>query len=429
MSANEIVSCYVGLVTELDELLPSPDDARHFHVVAAPAAAALTLGRAAAVPGQPGSGYGADRRRVRAAAIGEAVERYSAGYVPEEVLVTASARELGPSAPRPETFALFAPEQHAEPGFPFARFTGATRLRWAAARRLADGADAWLPAQLVYLGFPSRDEPMIAYSTSNGLAASTDWSTALLSALLELLERDAFMLAWNARLSFPVLDWRCSAELREYHARYLAPARAQVSTVDLSSVHGVPVVVAIVRGRPGALVVGAAAGVRVEEAWLKAVTEAYAVRKAAREIVLREPRNPFSAGFDDVRDFADHVQVYAYEENAHRADFLDSSPKRRRPAAVEQIDGASAAAYVDNLASRLASAGIDVYAVDVTSPDVRDAGFVVARVVAPRLTPLDVRHDARFLGGDRLYTAPADLGLAARRLTFGDLNPDPHPFP
>lgn len=428
MSMSDVVSPYVGLVTELDQLLPSPDDARQFHVVAAPAAAAITLGRAAAVPGQPGSGYGVDRRRVRAAAIGEAVERYAAGFVPEEKLVTATARELGPSAPAPESFALFAPEQHAVRGFPFVPFTADTRVRWVAARRLADGADAWLPAQLVYLGFPTG-EPTIGYSTSNGLAAAADWDTALLAALLELVERDAFMLAWNARLSFPRLDWRSSAGLLGYYDRYLAPAGARLSAVDLSDVHGVPVVLAVVRGRPGALVVGAAASASVEEAWRKAVTEAYAVRKAAREVVVREPRNPFANGFDEVCDFAAHVSVYAYEENAFRAEFLDAAPELRTVAAVAPIEGETATDKLHTVVAGLASTGIDAYAVDVTSPDVREAGLVVARVVAPRLIPLDVRHDARFLGGDRLYTAPVDLGLREGRLSFADLNPDPHPFP
>lgn len=428
MSTSDVVSPYVGLVTELDELLPSPDDARQFHVVAAPAAAEITLGRAAAVPGQPGSGYGVDRRKVRAAAIGEAIERYSAGFVPEESLVTATARELGSAAPTPESFALFAPEQHAVPNFAFAPFTADTRVRWVPARRLADGADAWLPAQLVYLGFPSG-EPTIGYSTSNGLAAATDWDTALLAALLELVERDAFMLAWNARLSFPRLDWPSSPALLAYHDRFLAPAGARLSAVDLSNVHGVPVVLAVVRGSPGALVVGAAAAASPEEAWRKAVTEAYAVRKAAREIVVRAPRNPFATGFGAVRDFAAHVSVYAYEENAFRADFLDAAPELRDVAAVAPISGETAADKVSTVVAGLASVGIDAYAVDVTSPDVREAGLVVSRVVAPRLIPLDVRHDARFLGGDRLYTAPADLGLREGRLTFADLNPDPHPFP
>lgn len=413
MSLLDLVSPYVGLVTELEEILPSPDDARHFHVVAAPADPSATLGRHGGTPGQPGSGYGPDHERVRAAAIGEAVERYSAAYLPTDGLVEATARELGAAAVPPESFALFAPEQHARSGFPFVPFTAETRLSWVRARRLRDGADAWLPAQLVYLGFP-RGEPMIAYSTSNGLAAGPDWERALLPALLELVERDAFMLAWNARLSFPLLDWEASPKLRADYERYLAPARARLTAVDLSDVHGVPVVLAIVRGRPGALVVGAGAAPTVEEAWRKAVAEAYAVRKAARELALCEPRSPFAADFHDVRDFSAHIHVYAYEENEQRASFLDASREARDPADVLPLAGG-----VPELVARLAANDIESYAVDVTAPDVREAGLVVARAVAPRLLPLDVRHDARFLGGDRLRAHCA----------FADINPDPHPFP
>lgn len=412
MSLADVVSPYVGLVTEIDELLPSPDDARQFHVVAGAADPLQTLGRYGGTPGQPGSAYGVDREAVRKAALGEAVERYSATFVPEDDLVLTTAHELGPAAAVPESFALFAPEQYDAPGFPFVPFTRDTRVRWVRARRLSDGGPAWLPAQLVYLGFPTG-EPMIAYSTSNGLAAGPDWPSALLPALLELVERDAFMLAWNARLSFPLLDWPESESMRRYYDRHLASARARLTTVDLSSVHGIPVVLAVVRGRPGSLVVGAGAATTAEEAWRKAVTEAYAVRKAARELAIAQPQSPFTDDFRDVVDFPAHIQVYAYEENERRAAFLDASRARTPPDKVEPLDG------IDDVVARLARKRIEAYAVDVTSPDVREAGLVVARAVAPRLIPLDVRHDARFLGGDRLRTL----------CSYADINPDPHPFP
>ena len=69
------------------------------------------------------------------------------------------------------------------------------------------------------------------------------------------------------------------------------------------------------------------------------------------------------------------------------------------------------------------------YAVDVTAPDIADAGLRVAKVVAPELQPLDVAYDARFLGGRRLYRAAFELGLRDEPATFDDLNPYPHPFP
>ena len=79
--------------------------------------------------------------------------------------------------------------------------------------------------------------------------------------------------------------------------------------------------------------------------------------------------------------------------------------------------------------ARLARSGIGAYAFDVTSPDVRSLGLRVVRALAPELCQLDVSHTARFLGGERLYTAPRDAGLVPRRLRLADVNPHPHPFP
>ena len=84
---------------------------------------------------------------------------------------------------------------------------------------------------------------------------------------------------------------------------------------------------------------------------------------------------------------------------------------------------------IDRRERAYARHGVSAYAVDVTSPDVRSAGFRVARVIAPELCQLDVIEQARFLGGSRLYEAAYEAGLVERRLTVDEVNPDPHPFP
>ena len=61
-----------------------------------------------------------------------------------------------------------------------------------------------LPAQLVFLEAPPGD-PHVAVPTSNGLACGTNASTTpSLAGLLEVVERDAFMLVWSNRLSLPL---------------------------------------------------------------------------------------------------------------------------------------------------------------------------------------------------------------------------------
>ena len=65
----------------------------------------------------------------------------------------------------------------------------------------------------------------------------------------------------------------------------------------------------------------------------------------------------------------------------------------------------------------------------MTAPDVAEAGLAVVKAVRPQLCALDVPHDARFLGGRRLYDAAWRRGLRPAALSESDVNPYPHPFP
>src|SRR5581483_8593241 len=152
-----------------------------------------------------GGGSGLSLREARAAAIGEAVERYSASVVDLDACVVATARELGSQAVDPTRFALFSDSQYATPGFPYVRFDRDMRISWVAGVSLPDRAPAWLPAQLVHLA-GHENEPRICRTTSSGLACHATEEEATLRALLELLERDAFMITWRARISWPLLD-------------------------------------------------------------------------------------------------------------------------------------------------------------------------------------------------------------------------------
>ncbi len=84
---------------------------------------------------------------------------------------------------------------------------------------------------------------------------------------------------------------------------------------------------------------------------------------------------------------------------------------------------------IEAAAAKLSARGVSLYAADVTTPDIREVGLTVARVLSPELCPLDVIHLARFLGPRRLFHAAHELGLRQRPLTMETVNHDPHPFP
>ncbi len=425
---EEAVSPLVGIVTQTLSTTSTTDEACLPNCASELASARRTLGLATV---DFGSGAHPEPARARAAAIGEALERYSALFVPEERVRTTTAAALGDAAVRPARFALFHPTQLADPRFPFVEFGEETPAPFVQGISLDDGSAAFLPAEIVYLGRPGTATCPIAYSTSSGLACAPTFTEAVLAALLEVVERDAVMLAWKCRLSLPLLDWGDDDVIRSYDQRYFGITGLPFSVLEGSGFLGVPVAIAVVHGFPtsgASLAVGAGAAATVAEAWLKAISEGFGVYRWLRQQTLALPEAA-PPDPDRVETFDEHMLFYARPEQAELASFLDASDERRPTAAVRPLEGSTPMAQINAVCERLARHGVSAFAVDVTSPDVAALGVSVARVVAPELCALDVSHRARFLGGARLYTAAHEAGLAPRDLVLADLNTLPHPFP
>src|SRR5262245_15056439 len=333
------VSRFTGIVHSVDETLAAPDEHRLISIACEVADGRPTVGG-------PVEDYASSEHPVRdaaeAAAIGEAVERYSAAFVPADRLVVSSADELA-GAVDPGRFALFHKTQFADPAFLFHPFRRDTVVSWVPGFCLPTGRRAYLPAQLAFMAWDrwASREPQIAYTTSSGLACAPTLVEAVLAGLLELIERDAVMLAWYCRLSLPLLDWSCDPELVRLDARYFGPTGLRYSAVDLSVFSGVPTVLGVVHGTAGvigALGVGAASAHTVSVAWRKALGEAFAVQRWVRDHAHERPED-VEAEAVDIRGFDGHTMFYAHPDRAARAGFLDSSPQRRDTRDVAPLAG------------------------------------------------------------------------------------------
>ncbi len=425
---EEAVSPLAGIVTRVTAFTGATDETRLPNATSEVASIRRLYGNAST---PTGDGAHPDPLRARAAAIGEALERYSGLYVPTERLRLTTARALGPAAVPPSRFALFHPAQHDDPQFPFVPFTEDTETHFVEGISLGNGERAYLPAQLVFLCPPRAAAGQIGYATSSGLACAATFAEATLAALLELVERDAVMLAWRCRLSLPLLEWGGDAAMEELEGRYFRVPGLSYTVLDGSGFLDVPVAIGVLRGAPtsgAALAIGAGSAARPRDAWLKALSECFGVRGwLIVQSVLHPDRPPCSA--DAVETFEDHMLFYADGDHAELARFLDASTERTRIDDVPCLQGSAPHEQVDALVSRLFRRRVTAYAIDVTAPDVSELGLTVVRVVAPELCQLDVLHGARHLGGARLFEAAHEIGLLSEKPDLSDLNPLPHPFP
>jgi ribosomal protein S12 methylthiotransferase accessory factor len=355
----------------------------------------------------------------------EALERYCASMPPVSGVLTASADELGEDAldPRRLPQCSFRERALADPRYRLRTPDSTATDRWVKGYSLTRGRAAWIPLTAVYLGLPDPLDSHLVYPESTGFAAGASYDDAVLSALCEVIERDSLALWWLHQLPFPRIETQAwsdpvLAELVE-RARH---AGVETHLFDLTSDLGIPVVGVVqlaAHGSPRAVTIGAcrpswaAAAVRVvEEAGSLRVALAWSAESVDVNVVRSGlPLSPVHFGMLYVGDDAPQRFLFATR---------DAPTRGSLPADVSCVDP------LRHVVQTLRDHRMEVFVVDVTLPEVRDAGLVVVRVIVPELMRISFSHGIRYLAHPRLYTAPERMGYGKR--TEDMVTDDPIPF-
>ena len=377
-------------------------------------------------------GSGLTREQARSAAIGEGLERYCCSVFSPSDLICASAEALdGEHALcRASDFALFHPEQPGRYPLPGEQ----TPIAWTWGWSLLHDRPLLVPACLVYMPyfpcFRELDEQVAAPAVSTGLACATSIDQAILGGIYELVERDAFMVAWSNRLPVPRVDPQSHPELRRLYRERLQ--REGLEYVLVQTTSDIPIASFLCllideHRTPPMICVGGATSLDPVRAAGKAMAEAVQTREWAKFLGGRGKTFDFAPDFSDIRDFEDHVALYGYGDMLHAVRFLLESDCVA--ADWDSRSGGDARTDLDTVLGMLGERGLEAIAVDLTTPDVAQCGLHVTRAMVPELQPLDADYLHRFLGGRRLYEAPRRMGYADAPTTIDTLNPYPHPYP
>lgn len=350
-------------------------------------------------------------------AVGEAIERYAPSIPDPRRIVWARPDELEGERFDIDDFALYSSGQYARPGFPYVAPDPTVAHPWVRGRLLATDTAVWIPAVLVYLSLTIGPENHVCQGTSNGLAASLDHDDAARRAVLELVERDAFMTAWltatpGRRLVVdrdvdPAVD-RVRAVLHGLGARvetYVLPT-SLIGTTVLAAAFG--------DGRewPGATI-GVATSLDPHIALRSAVLELGQTGPYLRGLLHREGCRV--RGPHDVVDLVDHARYwFDADRTADLAERLcgDAEP----PVTLSSLVALSPTDPDSQYGRSLAAAGVRVAVVDVTSPDVATGDFRVVRAVSPDLQPISYGHGLERLPVARLKGRVTDAVPAVHPL-------------
>ncbi len=433
--ASRLISRRVGIIRAVGPAVTYAQDPAIFS--AGTVSSQLSLSQRIANPAKAG-GAGESLEASLAAAIGEAVERYSMLFYDRAQMVLASFRDLGALAVSPDLARLHSSEQVADPRWKgkLGYFDEDTRLRWVWGWSLTHDRPRLVPAALVYLGYDyGADETNVGRNASSGLAAGLTREAAILSGIYEVVERDAFALSWFFRQarSRVVLD---DEALRAGLLADFGLTNPGVSIEVFDVTFDIPVssMLAILR-RPTefgpALCLGAASRLSPTQAARKCLLELGQGLPYLRVLTAEGKQWVTRDDYADLTSFDHHFMLYNTrpELAATAFDFYRTAS----PEALSTIPDRAAGtlkADVERCVALLAEAGHEVIVVDLTTPDLREVGFSAVRVVIPGLVPLHGDHNLPYLGSSRLRELPWRLGWVSReRDPLTTLNPLPHPFP
>ncbi|TDF98014.1 TOMM precursor leader peptide-binding protein [Paenibacillus piri] len=373
------------------------------------------------------------------AAILEGLER-NCGIAPrgKRTVVFDSYSCLKDTAIDPVKVGFHSQTQLEQPDFPFVPFDPDSKMSWVWGYSFLQERPILVPELLAYYSLAYGGG--FVYETSNGCAVGGSLEEAILYGILEVVERDSFLMTWYAGLPVPRLDYRSSGdkELLVMIERIKAVSGYEVNLYNTTMENGIPSIWAVAKGgadQGANLVCAAGAHLDPTQAAKSAIHELAGMIPVAEER-LRTRRDEAEAMFHDsflVEHMDDHSLLYSLPQSEERLRFLldEQRPLRKFDEAFDFVSAHDD--LTDDLRQVLQafrSLQLDVIIIDQSSSETLRNGLYCVKVLIPGMLPMTFGHVYnRLTGLDRLLEVPMKLGYANRKLTPEELNPYPHPFP
>ncbi len=348
-------------------------------------------------------------------AVAEAKEWAACGRIPD--LVRARFGELE-SAVDPRDIIKFHPAQYRVKYFPFAPFDENREYAWTKGYEAVTGSKAYILADHVYFPyFP--DTPYYAFANSSGCAAHPDEQTAIETATLELVERDAFMNAYLCKLALPTVEEKTfPGDIRKRIAD-LQSLGFKVWIKD-HSLDCAPVAFVFAQNKELAFTTCAScASFDIAHAVSHALMEVEASVLSRLQNGPAKPTRP-----DEVVMPLDHGRLYGQKQYFRNADFLVHCGDR---ISFGEIGGNVAHSW-NELLDRFAYKGWRLFVIPLHLSDEYggNGDLYIIRSVVPGMVPMTFGYRQEPAGMERIYAIAEAIGN--KKLSYGELTKFPHPF-
>ena len=372
-------------------------------------------------------------------AILEALERYC-GIEPrgKRTVIYDSYNNLKEQALNPLELGVHAKENYEQPHFPFRTFDSDRPINWVWGYSFLQERPILVPELLAYYSLGCGEG--FVYETSNGCALGGSFEEAIMYGILEVVERDSFLLTWYAQLSLPRLDPYSSNddELHLMIDRARVVGGYDIYLYNATMENQIPSVFALAKNRKqSGMNIICAGGAHPDpiRATKSAVHELAGMMLTLDE-KFEKGKEEYKKMLKDsslVKKMEDHGMLFGLQETEERLQFLLNENRPLRSFHEEFVSKEKHFDLTDDLRDILQAfrrLNLDVIVVDQTTPEIKKNGLHCVKVLIPGMLPMTFGHHlTRVTGLERVLKVPMELGYTKQPLTIEQLNPYPHPFP
>jgi ribosomal protein S12 methylthiotransferase accessory factor len=359
-------------------------------------------------------------------AMGEAAERYTSAAISHSDLLVSTALDLGPKAFRWSRLPRLSTEELHDPRQTLHSFDENHCIRWIPSMDMHAQRVAYVPLILTHLYPRAWTSERFAFPISTGTALHPDPCQAMLSAVLEVIERDALALNWL--LQRPLRRIRLEAHDRNLfdESTWLLVNRVDLVFYEATTDIGVPTIYARRHcpAHPTSVnVFGCSSSLDLCAALGKAAREAIMIGHALDANPHQPPKSTL-----DCRHLVDGAMMMMRPDSTDAFAYLDDAEKVTLGELLTPAlpHGTSAKAQLDWVIRRLKEEDQPVYLTDISCDEILDAGLRGFRALIPGLMPLSFVHRSRFLASPRLAQMHGYWSLAGT--LEQRISPWPQPF-
>lgn len=315
---------------------------------------------------------------------------------------------------------------------------------WIFAQNLFSEELFLIPAQLVfYKDITSYEkEERFVFETSNGCALGNTMEEAIFYGILEILERDSFLLTWYLKEQVEEINWNTLPSYLKIINDRLKNENCEIKLFNITKESKIPAIWALYINHNKETIIktfsAAGANINPISAIESAIFEVLTSVPTFERLIDKENKDKYIAKLQDdidlIKDIDDHIFYHSATNYEEKMNFLlnnevvDLEKIFVKNELLEKYNSDVMKDDLLKLIEVIRENYGDVYVVNITDKVTEELGLVCVKVLIPGLLNMSFGHANRRVNMSRILNYLREKGKD-EVVNLDTINQIPHPFP